>query len=50
MEDATDEDICNAIQSVALAMASEECEGEDNVRWNTLAAECIADMPAEELE
>lgn len=50
MDNATDEDICNAIQSVALAMACEECEGEDSIRWKALAADCIADMPAEELD
>ena len=49
LDNASDEDICNAIQQVALAMACEECNSEDGERWKTLASGCIADMPAQEL-
>lgn len=45
-----DGDICRAIESVADDMAAAECNGDDGARWKTLAAECIADMPAEELQ
>lgn len=45
----TNDDICRAIEEVACNMAESECDGNDADRWPTLAAECIADMPAEEL-
>ena len=38
---ATADDICRAIASVASRMPGD--------RWDTLAAECVADMPAEVL-
>lgn len=41
--------ICRAIRDVAEDMAAAEHDGEDAARWPTLAAECIADMPAETL-
>ena len=43
-------DICQAIRDVCEEIAGAECDGEDAARWPTLAAECIADMPAEELK
>lgn len=45
----TDEQICRAIREVCEDIAGAECDGDDAARWPTLAAECIADMPAEEL-
>lgn len=47
--DCSAQDICNAIGSVCEDVAGAECDGDDAARWTTLAAECIADMPAEEL-
>lgn len=48
-KECTTDDICKAIKEVAGRMEDCECDGEDNKRWSTLADECIADMPAEEL-
>lgn len=42
--------ICEAITEVCDDIARAEHEGEGADRWQTLAAECIADMPAVELE
>lgn len=42
-------DIVRAIKDVAAEMSACECDGEDGMRWTTLADECIADLPAEEL-
>lgn len=44
------EAICAAIQNVGNEIAGMECSEGDADRWPTLVAECIADMPAEELE
>lgn len=41
--------ICDAIREVCSDIARAESNGGDAERWPTLAAECIADMPAEEL-
>lgn len=41
--------LCREIENVAHEMESCEVQGEDAERWNTLAAECIAELPAEEL-
>jgi hypothetical protein len=41
--------ICDAIREVCDEISGAECGGEDANRWPTLAADCIADMPAEEL-
>ena len=46
----TDESICDAIRNVCDDIAGAECAGDDAARWPTLAAECVADMPAEMLE
>lgn len=46
----TPEAICAAINDVAQGMAGCECYGNDAERWPTLADECIADMPAEDLD
>jgi len=42
--------ICRAIENVASDIAAAERYGEDANRWPNLAAECIADMPAIEIE
>lgn len=42
--------ICRAIRAVAREIADAECHEGDEARWPTIAAECIADMPAETLE
>lgn len=47
--DCTPQDICNAIEEVCADISQAEHDGEDANRWPTLAADCIADMPAEEL-
>ena len=47
--DSSTDDIVKAIYAVCSDIASRECYGDDAKRWDTLAAECIADMPAEEL-
>ena len=44
--DCTDADICEVVQRVANSMRGEP----ENGGWGRLAAECIADMPAEVLE
>lgn len=49
-EQATDAGIVQTIRAVCEDIASAECDGNDAERWPTLAAECIADLPAEELE
>jgi hypothetical protein len=48
-ESATTEGICQSIEEVCRDIANAEHQGDDADRWPTLAAECIADMPAEEL-
>ncbi len=48
-EDATTEGVCRAIESVCSDMADAEADDDYSARWKTLAAECIADLPAEEL-
>ena len=46
----TMDDIISAIREVCEDIASAECNGDDAARWPTLAAECIADLPAVEVE
>lgn len=48
--DATTETIVAAIQSVCERMGEAECDGDDASRWSQLADDCIADMPAEDLD
>lgn len=45
----SDQQICDAIREVCEDIAGAEHHDGDEARWPTLAAECIADMPAEEL-
>ena len=45
----TVDDVCRAIEEVCQDIAEAECSEGDETRWPTLAAECIADMPPEEL-
>lgn len=45
----TEQDICDAIRDVCRDIATAEHADDDAQRWPTLADECIADMPAEEL-
>jgi hypothetical protein len=47
--DCTPAEIIDAINFVSDMVAACECDGADAARWTTLANECIADMPAEEL-
>jgi hypothetical protein len=47
--DSSDETICETIREVCEEMASAESDADYTARWQTIAAECIADMPAEEL-
>ena len=42
--------ICTAIEEVCDDIANADHEGDDAARWMTIAAECIADLPAEVLE
>lgn len=42
--------IVASINDVARRMEAAECNGEDSGRWATLAADCIADLPAETLD
>lgn len=42
-------DLVAAIREVCDDIAGAECDGDDAARWPTLAAECIADLPAEDL-
>lgn len=44
-----DQVICDAINEVCTDISRAEHNGNDAERWPTLAAECIADMPAEEI-
>lgn len=44
------QDLVAAINEVCDDIAGAECDGEDNARWKTIAAECVADLPAEVLE
>lgn len=46
---ACEEHICRAIERVCQDVASAEHSGDDAGRWSELAAECVADMPAEVL-
>lgn len=39
--------ICDAIREVCEEIVSAEADDDHTARWQTLAAECIADMPAE---
>jgi hypothetical protein len=48
-KETTAEAICDAIREVRDDIASAEHYEGDESRWPTLAAECIASMPAEEL-
>jgi hypothetical protein len=41
--------ICDAIGTVCRDIADAKHDGDDAGRWPTLADECIADLPAEEL-
>lgn len=41
--------ICRAIKEVCNRMAASEHHGDDADRWEQLADDCIADLPAEEL-
>lgn len=43
----TDDAICDAIRDVCSDIASADHYGDDASRWDSLAADCIADMPAE---
>lgn len=43
-------DIVDAIEEVCRDVAGQECHGDDCERWDTLCRECVADLPAEELE
>lgn len=45
----SDQDVCDTIREVADEISTSEHQGEDAARWTELAAECIADMPAETL-
>lgn len=45
----TPQEICDTIRAVCDDIADREHAGDDAKRWQTLAADCIADMPAEEL-
>lgn len=51
LREAKDDDaaIVTAINDVCDTMAACEHAGEDAERWKTLADECIADMPSQEL-
>ena len=42
-------DIIAAIREVCAAIADAECSKDDAARWPTLVADCIADLPTEEL-
>lgn len=44
---ATAQQVCDAVREVCEGIAGAECDGSDAERWPTMAAECIADMPAE---
>ena len=44
------DDIISAIRRVCDDIAQAECSGDDSARWPTLAAECIADLPAVQLD
>lgn len=41
--------ICDAICEVSGVIAAAECAENDAARWPSLAAQCIADMPADVL-
>jgi len=41
--------VCRTICEVCELIATTEADQDHSARWATLAAECIADMPAEEL-
>lgn len=49
-EECETEDIVRTIREVCARMESCEHHGEDAARWSTLADECIADLPAEDLD
>lgn len=48
--DCTDDDIAKAIQNVCQWISASEHHEGDESRWKALAAECIADLPAEVLD
>lgn len=48
--ESNDDIICRTIREVCADIAQAECDGDDAQRWDTLANECIADLPAEVLE
>jgi len=41
--------ICQAIRDVCRELASAESDSDYTARWRTMAARCIADLPAEEI-
>jgi hypothetical protein len=43
-------DIVDAIRKVCSEISEAECYGDDSDRWPTLAADCIADLPAVALD
>ena len=44
------DDICHAIKSVCADMEAGEHDGDDASRWKRLGDECIADLPAEDID
>lgn len=44
------QEIADTIRDVCQAIATAEHSAEDSHRWQSLAAECIADLPAEDLD
>ena len=46
----TYEDISRAITNVCYEIAEREHNGGDSLRWESIEADCIADLPAEELD
>jgi len=44
------EDISRAITNVCHEIAEREHNGDDALRWKAIEADCIADLPAEELD
>ena len=49
-KDSTMDDVVKAIKEVASDISGAEHDGEDSSRWPTLANDCIADLPAEEIK
>ena len=48
--DVTYANICAAVTNVAARMADGEHDGDDASQWDRLAQECIADLPAEDID